>query len=82
MIEDIAQNDAGRCYLRVRVTAVPEKGKANKALLKLLAKTWHAPVSDLELVAGAKARDKIVHWTGDPNDLARRLEAALPYSYF
>ena len=64
--------------LKIRLQAPPVDGKANKALLKMLAKTWHAPVSDLELVAGAKARDKVVHWTGDPEDLARRLEAALP----
>jgi uncharacterized protein (TIGR00251 family) len=76
-IDGIAQNDAGRRCLRVRVTAVPEKSKANKALLKLLAKTWHAPVSDLELVAGGKARDKTVHWAGKAEELTTRFEAAL-----
>ncbi len=70
--------DAGRGRLRVRVTAAPEKGKANAALVRLLAKRLGLPRTGLELVAGGKDRDKTVlirH--DDPADLALRLRAAL-----
>lgn len=45
--------------LRVWVTAVPEDGKANAAVIKLLAKALGLPKSRLILASGATARDKI-----------------------
>lgn len=45
--------------LRVHVTAVPEGGKANAAVIKLLAKAIGVPKSRLVLLRGATARDKI-----------------------
>jgi uncharacterized protein (TIGR00251 family) len=48
----------GTRRLCVRVTAVPEKGKANDALIKLLAKSWRIPRSRLSIIAGAKDRNK------------------------
>ena len=69
---------AARGRLRVRVTAVPEKGRANAALVRLLAKRLGLPRTGLEVVAGGKDRDKTVlirH--DDPADLAQRLRAAL-----
>jgi uncharacterized protein (TIGR00251 family) len=44
--------------LLVRVTAAPEDGKANTAIVKLLSKTWSLPASAIELTAGATSRDK------------------------
>lgn len=46
--------------LRVMVTAVPEGGKANAMVLKLLAKALGLPKSRLSIVQGAKGRDKLV----------------------
>ena len=46
--------------LAVRVTAAPEDGKANAAVLKLLARALGVPKSRLEIVRGAAARDKVV----------------------
>ena len=45
--------------IRVYVTVVPEGGKANAAVVKLLAKALGVPKSRLELVRGATARDKV-----------------------
>ncbi len=45
--------------LRVSVTTVPEGGKANAAVVKLLAKSLGVPKSRLELVRGAASRDKV-----------------------
>jgi hypothetical protein len=44
----------------VRVTAPPEGGRANEAVLRLLAKTLGVPRRDLELAAGSTSRDKVV----------------------
>ncbi len=44
--------------LVVKVTAAPEDGKANAAIVKLLSKTWRLPASAFELTAGATSRDK------------------------
>ncbi len=40
-------------YLKASVTTVAEKGKANKELLKLLAKTLKIPVGKISLISGA-----------------------------
>jgi len=45
--------------LRVLVTAVPEDGKANAAVRKLLAAALGIAKSRLELVRGQTARDKV-----------------------
>ncbi len=50
----------GSVVLKVSITAVPEKGKANKALLKLLSKTWGVGMRSLCLIKGAKDRNKTV----------------------
>ncbi len=60
---------------KVRVAAPPERGRANDALLKLLAETLGVPRTELELVAGGSGRDKIVELRGLGADEAdRRLE--------
>jgi uncharacterized protein (TIGR00251 family) len=49
--------------LSVRVTATPEDGKANAAVLKLLAKALGRAPSSLVLVRGETGRDKVVRVT-------------------
>ncbi|MBE9554683.1 MAG: DUF167 domain-containing protein [Proteobacteria bacterium] len=73
-IRSIAQDADGSVHLKVTVTAVPENGKANAALLKLLAKTWKLPKTSLTLASGATSRHKVVHVAGDPVDLCEMLE--------
>ena len=45
--------------IRVYVTTVPEDGKANKAVVKLLSKTLRVPKTRLDLIRGATSRDKV-----------------------
>lgn len=45
--------------LRVRVTAAPEAGEANRAVTDLLARVLGVPPSSIELVRGAAGRDKL-----------------------
>ncbi len=50
--------------IRVYVTTVPEGGKANAAVVKLLAKAVGVPKSRLELVRGQSGRDKLFRVLG------------------
>ena len=45
--------------IRVYTTVAPEDGKANAAVVKLLAKATGVPKSRLTLIRGATARDKV-----------------------
>ena len=45
--------------IRVYVTVVPESGKANAAVIRLLAKSLGVAKSRLDLMRGATARDKV-----------------------
>ncbi len=53
---------AGR--LLVQVTAPPLDGRANEAVCKLLAKTLGIAAGDVRVVAGERARDKLVRVRG------------------
>ncbi|MGA2493711.1 MAG: DUF167 family protein [Roseiarcus sp.] len=64
----------GTRVLLVRVRAVPEDGKANDALIRLIADKAGVPPSRARLVAGAKSRLKQVAVTGDPAALIAALE--------
>lgn len=44
--------------IRVYVTTVPENGKANTAIMKLLSKALGVPKTSLTLVRGETSRDK------------------------
>lgn len=79
-IAGLAATASGGTALKVTVTAVPENGKANEAVVKLLAKAWKLPKTSLTVVAGATDRNKIVHVAGDPADLMRRLTALVETS--
>ncbi|MFD2174400.1 DUF167 domain-containing protein [Rhodobacter lacus] len=50
---------AGEEGLRAYVTVVPEGGKANAAVVKLLAKSLGVAKSRLTLIRGETARDKV-----------------------
>ncbi len=63
----------GRTALAVRVSAPPEGGKANAALVKLLAKTWKLPKSAITIAAGHGGRQKSLLIAGDPKALEPKL---------
>jgi hypothetical protein len=46
--------------LKVRLSAPPEEGRANAALIKLLAEVLEVPAGRLEIVAGVTGKDKLV----------------------
>jgi len=59
---------ADAAFVKASVTAVPENGKANKALLKLLSKTWGVGMQRLTLISGMKDRNKTVLVAGEPSE--------------
>ncbi len=46
--------------LKIAVTVAPEKGKGNKAVIKLLSKSLGVKNSDIEILSGETSRDKKV----------------------
>jgi uncharacterized protein (TIGR00251 family) len=62
---------------KVRVAAAPEDGKANAAVVRLLAETVGVPARDVAIIAGHASRDKTVELTGiDEREAERRLAEA------
>ncbi|WP_417316675.1 DUF167 family protein [Emcibacter sp.] len=59
----------GRPVLRAKVTTVPEKGKANKALIKMLARELRIPAGQFSVASGATNRNKQIEISGDPDEL-------------
>ena len=74
-IEGVVEDAAGSRALKVAVAAPPEGGKANQAVIALLAKAWRLPRSSLSIAAGAASRRKVLHIAGDGAALIRRIAA-------
>jgi uncharacterized protein (TIGR00251 family) len=49
---------------KIRVTAPPERGRANDAVVGLLAARLRLPERDISIVSGVSGRDKIVELRG------------------
>ena len=73
-IGDIVDTVSGRA-LRVKVRAIPDKGKANQAAIKLLAKWIRVPKTSVELVSGSRSRYKTIKYLGDSEKIIKLLEA-------
>jgi uncharacterized protein len=67
----------GRQVLVASVTAPPQNGRANEALLRLLSRTWRLPRQALTIIAGASGRNKIVLITGEPRYLLSHLSGLI-----
>ncbi|WP_411887554.1 DUF167 domain-containing protein [Hydrocarboniphaga effusa] len=64
--------------LKLRVTAAPERGKANDAVIGLLAEALDVPRQSITLVHGETAQDKIVEIAAlDDGEIKRRIAAWL-----
>ena len=63
--------------LKVYVTAAPESGKANDAVIGLLSKTLKVPKSRMSIVRGQKSRDKLIRIEGmdDTGQVFERISA-------
>lgn len=57
-IDGMVESAAGKRWLKVRVTAPAEDGKANAALCRFLAKTLNLSPSSLSVISGETSRYK------------------------
>jgi uncharacterized protein len=65
--------------VRVAVTAAPERGKANEAIVRLLADALGCKASQVALVSGGTSREKRFLIAGiHPDELRARLAAIVP----
>jgi len=65
------EDHGGERVLKARVRALPEAGRANAALERLVADWLGVPPSRVSVVQGGKSRLKRVAIAGDPDDLSR-----------
>lgn len=70
-VAGIVTRDDGSVRLALRVAAPPDKGRANKAAIALLAAALGCPKS--AIVSGDTARQKTLHVAGDAGVLIGRL---------
>lgn len=74
-IDGVEQRDDGTSVLRIRVSAVPDRGRANAAVIALLAKALGVPKSSLSVVSGDTSRFKTLLIAGPAADLTPRVAA-------
>jgi uncharacterized protein (TIGR00251 family) len=74
-IDGIAMMADGHSVVKLRVRVAPEDGEANRAAVKLLAKTLGVAARDVRVVAGETARLKQIAVDGDAATLTARLVA-------
>ncbi|MCC2108571.1 MAG: DUF167 domain-containing protein [Hyphomicrobiales bacterium] len=75
-IDGVETMSDGKSVLKARVRAVPEDGKANAALVELLAKALRVPRSAVSVATGQTSRVKTLEISGDPDALAEALARA------
>ncbi|RMF12323.1 MAG: DUF167 domain-containing protein [Alphaproteobacteria bacterium] len=56
----VAVTGDGQEVLRLKVTAAPDKGRANTAVVALLAKAWKIPKKSIMVASGATSRHKVL----------------------
>lgn len=74
-IEGVERDAAGRARLRIRVTAPPDKGKANARVVALLAKALRIAPSSIAVGVGAQDRNKTLLISGADEALMARVRA-------
>ncbi|QGM99042.1 DUF167 family protein [Methylocystis parvus] len=65
-VEGVETMADGKTVLKARVRAAPEDGKANAALIELIAKTVSAPKRAVAIRSGETSRVKKLFIAGDP----------------
>ena len=63
--------------LKASVTAPPEDGRANDAVIALLSQEWRLPKSAFAVIKGAATRDKTIGVSGEPAALANSIDACM-----
>ncbi len=75
-IGEIIEGPSG-LVLKVKVRAIPDKGKANQALIILLAKSLRLPKTSLDIVSGSRSKLKTIKISGGFKEILKMLEIAV-----
>lgn len=76
-LDGLVETGEGAVAAQIRLSAPPVEGAANKALIAFLARELGLRKSQVEIRSGEKSRLKVVRLTGEPGEVAARLEAWL-----
>lgn len=58
IIDGFEIRDDGKAYLKIKTRAIADDGKANAAIIKIIAKALGLPKSDISINSGTKSRTK------------------------
>lgn len=70
----VAKSADGKAHLKAYVPTVPEDGKANKSLIKMLAKSCKLSAGKISVASGMTNRNKQLLIEGSPKALTVKLE--------
>jgi uncharacterized protein (TIGR00251 family) len=73
IIDGVETSADGKPYLKARVRAVPENGKANKSLEKLIAKHFDVPKTSVQVTSGTTSRFKTLSVFGASREIMNKL---------
>ncbi|MBP9770654.1 DUF167 domain-containing protein [Candidatus Gracilibacteria bacterium] len=59
---EIMTDDSGEKTIKIRIKAVPEKGKANEELIKFLSKELSIPKDQITIISGKSTQLKLVRF--------------------
>lgn len=74
-IDGPVEDAAGIVRLKVRVRAVAEKNKANRALEKLIAKKLKIGKTAVRVISGETSRSKVIRVEGEPSELVETIKS-------
>lgn len=76
-IVGVENNADGKPHLKVKVRAAPEKGKANKSLIRFLAKSLGLPKSSFGVISGHTSRAKTLLIAGSQKEIQAKWQKLL-----
>jgi uncharacterized protein len=76
-IAGLRQDADGKMSLQVKVRTQPEKGKANEAVIQLLAKSFGLPRSAFSIVSGETGRLKTIRIDAPPQRIEQTLRSLI-----
>jgi hypothetical protein len=69
LVLGVEETPEGKSHLKVRVTANPDKGKANRAIVVFLAKYFGFAKSNIQVVSGSASKFKAIGFVGTKEKL-------------
>jgi len=76
-VDGLYRASDGAVSLKLRVRAQPEKGKANKAAIAVIAKALGIAKSSISLATGDKDRNKTLLIEGEASELTTAIDALI-----